>query len=155
MRMSMFKKSKCIKDIVEGMNEIIVGACQVYWRCEHCCLKSKMKMKVFQDADDDESIVGVRVNAPFLWVGSHALPLWTSSPQLLTLSSEYLYTWYYNMYIITIVNKPSIAPTIVNFESWNTWALELANWQTCRGATIVNSNLNIEKLNLWTAMSQH
>ena len=62
---------------------------------------------------------------------------------------------YYNMYIITIVNKPSIAPTIVNFESWNTWALELANWQTCRGATIVNSNLNIEKLNLWTAMSQH
>ena len=118
-------------------------------------IKSKMKMKVFQDADDDESIVGVRVNAPFLWVGSHALPLWTSSPQLLTLSSEYLYTWYYNMYIITIVNKPSIAPTIVNFESWNTWALELANWQTCRGATIVNSNLNIEKLNLWTAMSQH
>ena len=40
-------------------------------------IKSKMKMKVFQDADDDESIVGVRVNAPFLWVGSHALPLWT------------------------------------------------------------------------------
>ena len=38
-------------------------------------IKSKMKMKVFQDADDDESIVGVRVNAPFLWVGSHALPL--------------------------------------------------------------------------------
>ena len=28
-------------------------------------------------ADDEESIVGVRVNAPFLWVGSHALPLWT------------------------------------------------------------------------------
>ena len=30
---------------------------------------------VFEDEDEDESIVGVRVNAPFLWVGSHALPL--------------------------------------------------------------------------------
>ena len=28
-----------------------------------------------EDEDEDESIVGVRVNAPFLWVGSHALPL--------------------------------------------------------------------------------
>ena len=75
--MSMFNKDKSnrIKEIDERENEIIVGACQVYLRCEHCCLKSKMKMKVFQDADDDESIVGVRVNAPFLWVGSHALPL--------------------------------------------------------------------------------
>ena len=93
-QLSMFNKDKPsrIKEIDEGENEIIVSACQVNWGRKYCCLKSKMKVKVFQDADDDESIVGVRVNAPFLWVGSHALPLWTSSPQLLTLSSEYLYT---------------------------------------------------------------
>ena len=43
--------------------------------------------------DDEESIIGAQVNAPFLWVGSHALPLWTQLKFVTAHHRRTVYIW--------------------------------------------------------------